>query len=97
MPLLDFNSQLFLAALLLVGGYRVLAPGVGMPLGDLIQFMFLANIFFGPIQTLGDQYNQAMVAMAGAERVRRLLNSPPEWRDPPTAAPIHYDPRSGPF
>ena len=87
-PLLDFNSQLFLAALLLVGGYRVLAPGVGMPLGDLIQFMFLANIFFGPIQTLGDQYNQAMVAMAGAERVRRLLNSPPEWHDPPTAAPI---------
>ena len=71
-PLLDFNNQLFLAALLLLGGYRVLTPGVGMPLGELIQFMFLANIFFGPIQTLGDQYNQAMVAMAGAERVRRL-------------------------
>jgi ATP-binding cassette subfamily B protein len=85
---LDFNSQLFLAALLLVGGYRVLAAGAAMPLDELIQFMFLANIFFGPIQTLGDQYNQAMVAMAGAERVRRLLATPPDWRDPPTAAPV---------
>ena len=87
-PLLDFNNQLFLAALLLLGGYRVLTPGVGMPLGELIQFMFLANIFFGPIQTLGDQYNQAMVAMAGAERVRRLLSTAPEWCDPPSARPV---------
>jgi ATP-binding cassette, subfamily B, bacterial len=85
LPLLELNSQLFLAALLLVGGHRVLAAGAGMPLGDLIQFMLLANIFFGPIQTLGDQYNQAMVAMAGAERVRRLLSTPPDWCDSPEA------------
>jgi len=87
-PLLDFNNQLFLAILLLVGGYRVLTPGVGMPLGELIQFMFLANIFFAPVQTLGDQYNQAMVAMAGAERVRRLLSTAPEWCDLPSARPV---------
>jgi ATP-binding cassette, subfamily B, bacterial len=87
-PLLDFNSQLFLAALLIVGGYRVLAPGIGMPLGSLIQFIFLANIFFGPIQTLGDQYNQAMVSMAGAERLRRLLSTSPTGSDGSSAAPI---------
>ena len=37
-----------IAALLLIGGYRVLDPEVQMTTGDLIQFFFLANIFFNP-------------------------------------------------
>lgn len=85
LPLLEFNSQFFIAALLLVGGYRVLTPGIDMSTGDLIQFFFLANIFFNPIQILGNQYNQALTAMAGAERVFTLLDTKPEWQDPPAA------------
>jgi ATP-binding cassette subfamily B protein len=81
LPLLEFNSQFFIAALLLVGGYRVLNPQVHMTTGDLIQFFFLANIFFNPIQMLGNQYNQALTAMAGAERVFTLLDTPPDWHD----------------
>jgi ATP-binding cassette subfamily B protein len=87
LPLLEFNSQLFLALLLAVGGYRVLAAGPAMPLADLIQFLFLANVFFQPIQVLGDQYNQALVAMAGAERIRRLLATEPDWQDRLQTAP----------
>lgn len=87
-PILEFNSQLFLASLLVVGGYRVLTPGLEMPLGDLISFLFLANIFFGPIQSLGDLYSQSLVAMAGAERVRRLLETEPEQLDSARAAPL---------
>jgi ATP-binding cassette subfamily B protein len=79
MPLLELNSQTFIALLLLVGGYRVLYHD--MPPGDLIRFFFLANIFFSPIQILGNQYNQALTAMAGAERVFALLDRQPEWQD----------------
>ncbi len=85
MPLLELNSQTFIAALLLVGGYRVLSPDIQMPPGDLIRFFFLANIFFSPIQILGNQYNQALTAMAGAERVFGLLDRPLEWGDEPNA------------
>ena len=88
MPLLELNSQTFIAALLLVGGYRVLTPEIGMPPGDLIRFFFLANIFFSPIQILGNQYNQALTSMAGAERVFGLLDRPPEWQDAPDARPL---------
>jgi ATP-binding cassette subfamily B protein len=88
MPLLEFNSQTFIAALLLVGGYRVLSPEIEMPPGDLIRFFFLANIFFSPIQILGNQYNQALTAMAGAERVFALLDRPPDWQDAADAAPL---------
>jgi ATP-binding cassette subfamily B protein len=86
MPLLELNSQTFIAALLLVGGYRVLNGA--MPAGDLITFFFLANIFFSPIQILGNQYNQALTAMAGAERVFGLLDRQPEWQDAPDAQPL---------
>jgi ATP-binding cassette subfamily B protein len=79
LPLLEFNSQFFIAALLLVGGFRVFS--MQMATGDLIQFFFLANIFFNPIQMLGNQYNQALTAMAGAERVFALLDTPPDWQD----------------
>jgi ATP-binding cassette subfamily B protein len=85
LPLLEFNSQFFIAVLLLLGGYRVLNPEIAMPVGNLIQFFFLTNQFFQPIQMLGNQYNQALTAMAGAERVFKLLDTKPAWQDPPRA------------
>jgi ATP-binding cassette, subfamily B, bacterial len=54
----------------------------------LIRFFFLANIFFSPIQILGTQYNQALTAMAGAERVFALLDRQPEWSDVENAEPL---------
>jgi ATP-binding cassette subfamily B protein len=84
LPLLDLNSQLCFAALMLVGGYRVLR-GDGSELGDLVGFLFMAGLFFSPITVLGNQYNQALTAMAGAERVFKLLDTPPEWTDSPEA------------
>ncbi len=80
-PLLELNSQMFIVAILLVGGYRVLSPEIQMPPGDLIRFFFLANIFFSPIQIIGNLYNQSLTAMAGAERVFGLLDRQPEWSD----------------
>ncbi len=48
----------------------------------------MANLFFSPISILGNQYNQAMTAMAGAERLFRLLDTKPEWSDLPDAVPL---------
>jgi ATP-binding cassette subfamily B protein len=86
-PLLDFNSQFFIANLLLLGGWQLLY-GSGTSFAELIQFFFLANMFFGPIGAIANQYNQAMTAMAGAERVFRLLDTKPDWQDATDAQPI---------
>jgi ATP-binding cassette subfamily B protein len=88
LPLLDLNSQLFIVVLLLVGGWRVLQPDPSMQVGDLVGFFFMANLFFSPILILGNQYNQAMTAMAGAERLFGLLDLEPEWSDPVDAVAI---------
>ena len=87
-PMLELNSQFFISLLLLLGGYRALHPAIGAPVGELIQFFFLAGLFFQPVQVIGQQYNQALTAMAGAERVFALLDRPPDWEDAPDAHPL---------
>jgi ATP-binding cassette subfamily B protein len=85
-PLLEWNGQLFLSIVLVVGGYQAL--GGGVTLSALIQFLFLSNALFAAIPNIGNQYNQALTAMAGAERVFALLDTPPEWQDAPDAQPL---------
>lgn len=86
-PLLQMKSQLFLGATALLSGYGALRwhGAFHMDVGDLVMFFFLANFFFDPVQVIGNQYNQALTAMAGAERYFRLLDLEPEWRDSSTA------------
>lgn len=78
-PLLEFNGQLFLSILLVLGGSQAL--GGEVELEALIQFVFLSNAFFAAIPVVGNQYNQALTAMAGAERVFALLDTVPDWTD----------------
>lgn len=85
-PLLEFNGQLFLAILIVVGGYRVTVGATDLE--ALVQFLFLSTAVFAAIPVIGNQYNQALTAMAGAERVFALLDREPDWEDDPAAAPV---------
>jgi ATP-binding cassette subfamily B protein len=91
-PLLELNSQFFVAILLMFGGWRVYHGY--MDIGALITFLLLANQFFAPIAIIGNQYNQALVAMAGAERVFKLVDAKPDWEDSADAQDL-ADPRAG--
>ncbi len=89
-PLLELNNQLFMVGLLLVGGYRILGPGVGdvtaqLRAEALVGYYLMSTTFFAPIAQIGNVYNQALAAMAGAERVFELLDTPPEFSDAPDA------------
>src|SRR3984885_15372435 len=53
-------------------------------LGILIAFIQYAQRFFRPIQDLSDKYNILQAAMAAAERIFKLLDTPPD-----IAAPAH--------
>ena len=70
-PLLQLKSQLFLGAMALLGAFGALRwhGWLHMEVGDLVMFFFLANLFFDPVQDIGNQLNQALMAMAGAERL----------------------------
>ncbi len=89
-PLLQLKSQLFLGAMVLLGGYGALRwhGWMHMDEGDVVMFFFLASLFFDPVQVIGNQLNQALTAMAGAERLFRLMDEPPDWQDAPEAKPL---------
>jgi ATP-binding cassette subfamily B protein len=89
-PLLQFKSQLFLGAMALLGGYGALKwhGWLHMEVGDLVMFFFLANLFFDPVQVIGNQINQAFMAMAGAERLFRMMDQKPEWEDTEATQPL---------
>jgi ATP-binding cassette subfamily B protein len=86
--LLYLNSQGFIAALLVVGGYGALHGLAGMEIGSLIAFFFLPNLFFQSMQHLGQLHTQAITSMAGAERVFQALDLQPEWADAPDAVDL---------
>jgi ABC-type multidrug transport system fused ATPase/permease subunit len=86
LPLLELNSQIFIGLLLLLGGWRVIHHQTSM--AAIVEFFFQSNLFFDPIRTLSGQYTQAFMALVGAERVFRLLDTPPDWTDPETAEPV---------
>jgi ATP-binding cassette subfamily B protein len=89
-PLLQLKSQLFLGAMALLGAFGALRwhGWLHMEVGDLVMFFFLANLFFDPVQNIGNQLNQALMAMAGAERLFRMLDQKPEWQDAAMAKPL---------
>jgi ATP-binding cassette subfamily B protein len=89
-PLLQLKSQLFLGAMAFLGAYGALKwkGWLHMEAGDLVMFFFLANLFFEPVQVIGNLFNQALMAMAGAERLFRMLDQAPEWVDAPGARPL---------
>jgi ATP-binding cassette subfamily B protein len=86
LPLLEFKTQMFVAAVLVVGGWRVFHGLTSVE--NLYQFVLMASMFFGPVQSLGGLYTNALSAMAGAERVFKLLDAPPDWSDPADAVDV---------
>jgi ATP-binding cassette subfamily B protein len=86
LPLLELNSQIFIGLLLLLGGWRVLHHETS--LASIVEFFFQSANFFDPIRNLSGQYTQAFTSLVGAERVFRLLDTPPDWSDPVSAQPI---------
>ncbi|MGB1125273.1 MAG: ABC transporter ATP-binding protein [Phycisphaeraceae bacterium] len=90
LPFLELNSQMFMAVLLALGGAQVLLTmffaeyAAASPIDrfeSLVVFALLMPQFFNPIANIGRQYNDALTAMAGAERVFGLLDTEPEKLD----------------
>ena len=82
--LMPVNAQLghLSYVLCVVAGAALAANGyVGLTLGTLAAFMTLNRNFSQPITQISQQLNSVVMAMAGAERVFKLLDEPSETDD----------------
>jgi ATP-binding cassette subfamily B protein len=76
----EILSAIAIASIIWWGGKDVIR-GVAT-LGVLVAFMQYAQRFFRPIQDLSEKYNILQSAMASAERIFKLLDTPVEIKSP---------------
>ena len=82
MPSLGLVAGIGVAIVLGYGGRLALQPPpLRIELGDLTAFILYVGMFFGPVQTMGDLYNNILSAAASAERIFQLLDTKPEVVD----------------
>jgi ATP-binding cassette subfamily B protein len=90
MPTLGLVSGVGIAIVLGYGGRLVMQHEITV--GDLALFILYVGMFFGPVQVMGDLYNNMLSAAASAERIFQLLDTKPQVIDRPgakTLAPIN--------
>src|SRR6266704_2923027 len=87
-PTVELMSALAVAIILYFGGGMALHGAVTV--GTAIAFIQYSQRFFRPIQDLSDKYNILQSAMASAERIFKLLDTPVTIADPAKpVAPAH--------
>jgi ATP-binding cassette subfamily B protein len=79
-PVVEILSAVAVAAIIWFGGRDVIRGTA--TLGVLVAFMQYAQRFFRPIQDLSDKYNILQSAMASAERIFKLLDTPVDIQSP---------------
>ena len=86
MPSLGLVSGIGIALVLGYGGTLVMQNEITV--GTLAAFIMYVNMFFGPVQTMGDLFNNALSASACAERIFQLLDTKPQVIDRANATPL---------
>lgn len=80
-PSLQTISAIAIGVVLYYGGGAVV-QGV-IELGVLVAFLNYIMTFFGPLEALANKYTMFQSAMASAERIFKILDTPAEITDPP--------------
>jgi ATP-binding cassette, subfamily B, multidrug efflux pump len=88
-PVVEFLAILALAMLLAYGGLQI-RKGT-LTLGVLVAFFQFGMRFFRPIQDLSEKYNILQSAMAAAERIFGLLDTPVKIEAPTALRPFPED------
>ena len=85
-PLFDLAAQITAVIVLVVGAYRI--ESGAMTISDMLGFLFFSGVFFISVVILAELYNTTLQAMAGGERIFRLLDNQPKVVDAPDAQPL---------
>ncbi len=90
-PAVDLLAAVAVALILLYGGARVLDGA--LTLGVLVAFVQYTERFWRPISDLSEKFNILQAAMASAERIFTLLDTPLEVQAP--SSPVRPGPVAG--
>lgn len=86
MPMFGIMSSLTIAIIAGLGGWLAIRDWVTV--GVIVTFVLYTNQFFQPLRMLAQLYNQLQSAIAGAERIFRVLDEQPTVQDAAKAVPL---------
>jgi len=86
MPLTNVLGNFFVIVLAGLGGWLALQGLVSV--GIIATFINYAQNFISPLRQLANMYNSIQAALAGAERVFEIIDTPAEADDAPDAVPL---------
>jgi len=86
MPLTNVLGNLFVIVLVGLGGYLAL-QGLAT-IGIIATFIAYGRNFIQPLRQLANMYNSIQAALAGAERVFEIIDTPMEIDEAPDAVPL---------
>ena len=75
-PIIEWLGVLAVVVVLVYGGMQTVDGS--LTIGIVVAFIQYGTRMFRPIQDLSEKYNILQAAMAGAERIFRLLDTPPD-------------------
>ncbi|WP_417850944.1 ABC transporter ATP-binding protein [Thalassoglobus sp.] len=79
LPLVLTLGSVAIAAALVVGGHQAILGNIAI--GEMIMFMYFAQLFFTPAQEISAWFAELQMAQASAERVLSLIESVPEVKN----------------
>ncbi len=79
MPIIELLASVAIAIVIYFGGRGVLSRSIS--LGDLVAFISYMRMFFRPIRDLAEKYNIMQNAMASAERIFLIFDTPGAIRE----------------
>ncbi len=86
MPLTNVLGNFFVIVLAGLGGWLALQGLVSV--GIIATFISYGQNFIQPLRQLANMYNSIQAALAGAERIFEVLDTPSEVDDAPDAVPL---------
>jgi ATP-binding cassette subfamily B multidrug efflux pump len=86
MPLTNVLGNFFVIVLAGLGGWLALRGLVSV--GIIATFIIYGQNFIQPLRQLANMYNSIQAALAGAERIFEILDTPSEVDDAPDAVPL---------
>ena len=78
MPIMGNLGNLQYVLLATIGGTMALGGVGGMTIGTIASFLQLSRSFMNPISQISNQLNMVVMALAGAERIFKLMDEEPE-------------------
>lgn len=81
MPIMNNLSYLHYAATAIVGGIMAVSGFGGMNIGKLVSYLQFTRQFSQPITQVSQQLNSVLTALAGAERIFKVIDEEPETDD----------------